>query len=277
MNSDLITGLLTRLSQSSNVGFNVFDVMRHGDHEKQISNVFGWLLDAQGTHNLGDTFQQIFVTELNRGRPEEDRFTHGSYLVRQEVNTSDAGDARDIADLVLESDQECLVIENYFTSDGHGHSYDGYLRFAQRGSRRGAVILLCRDEDSSRQTRGWEQASVVTYDRVVASLRRSIDDDLDYRRTHSEPYSFIDQMQRKFGRQRGRGRMNDSEVLDFISGMCATGEAKRYREQSQDLAAKRFADDTANQALEIFSEGRELLQRIKGRLKRFCEHICNGS
>ena len=41
MTGDLVTELLPILGRSLDVGFNVFDVMHHGTHEKQISNVFG--------------------------------------------------------------------------------------------------------------------------------------------------------------------------------------------------------------------------------------------
>lgn len=265
MTDELVTALLPGLGRSSKAGFNVFDVMRHGTHEKQISNVFGWLLDLHGTHELGDLFQRILVDELNRVRADAELHAHGPYLVRQEVNTSGAEDGLDIADLVLESDQERLVIENYFTSDGHGHSYQGYLDFAHRGGRRGAVVLLCRDEDSSRQTGGWEQAPVVTYGKLVTQLRQAMP--ADYARKHPESHSFIGQMHRKF--VAGRGRMDDHDVLAFLTAMCATGEAVRYREQSQEAAALKFADDVANQAIERFGEGRELLQRIKGRLRNY--------
>ena len=64
----------------------------------------------------------------------------------------------DIADLVLESDAVVLVVENYFTSDGHGHRYDGYLKHSLRDGRQGGVVLLCRDQDGSSQTEGWENA-----------------------------------------------------------------------------------------------------------------------
>ena len=59
---DLVTQLLPLLGRSLKAGFNVFDVMRHGSHEKQISNVFGWLLDPEATHELGDLFQRISST-----------------------------------------------------------------------------------------------------------------------------------------------------------------------------------------------------------------------
>jgi hypothetical protein len=60
-----------------------------------------------------------------------------------------------------------IVVENYFTSDGHGHNYDGYLGLSQRDGRRGAVVLLCADEDSPLQAAGQENASVVTYGRLL--------------------------------------------------------------------------------------------------------------
>ena len=145
--------------------FNVFDVMHHGTHEKQISNVFGWLLDTEGTHHLGDTFLRIFIEEVNRGLVGREPFAAAAYLVLQEVNTSDAGDAEDIADLVLKNDDAVIVVENYFTSDGHGHSYDGYLRFSQRDGRRGAVVLLCAD-------RGQLAANEGVGERVRCHLRQ---------------------------------------------------------------------------------------------------------
>lgn len=269
MTDDFATGLLPSLARSSKAGFNVFDVMRHGTHEKQISNVFGWLLDAEGSHNLGNLFQRIFVEEYNRGRTDQELFAQGPYLVRQEVNTSGAENGQDIADLVLENGEERLVIENYFSSDGHGHRYDRYLEYAQRDGRRGAVALLCRNEDSSLQTEGWEQAPVVTYGKVVTELLQRVSS--DYRQKHPESYSLIDQMYRKF--VKGGGRMEEHEVLEFLTVMCATGEAARYRELSQDAAARKFADDVANQAVERFGEGRELLQRLKGRLNAYCERV----
>lgn len=39
MPSCLINRLLPGLGSASRAAFNVFDVMRHGSHEKQISNV----------------------------------------------------------------------------------------------------------------------------------------------------------------------------------------------------------------------------------------------
>jgi hypothetical protein len=53
------------------------------------------LLDVDGTHKLGDAFLLIFIDEVNRGLPirEADHVEsvpHGSYGVRQEVNTAEA-------------------------------------------------------------------------------------------------------------------------------------------------------------------------------------------
>ncbi len=60
-----VIGLVPSLSRSLAAQFNVFRVMRHGTHEKQFSNVFAWLLDADGTHELGDRVQRIFLELVN--------------------------------------------------------------------------------------------------------------------------------------------------------------------------------------------------------------------
>ncbi len=62
---DLVARFLPVLQSSTDQGFNVFNVMHHGTHEKQISNVFRWLLEPEGSHHLGDTFLRIFIDELN--------------------------------------------------------------------------------------------------------------------------------------------------------------------------------------------------------------------
>src|SRR3954451_20618250 len=66
----MVTALVSSLSRSLAEQFNVFRVMHHGTHETQLSNVFAWLLRADGTHGLGDDFQRIFVGCVNRGLPE---------------------------------------------------------------------------------------------------------------------------------------------------------------------------------------------------------------
>lgn len=125
--------------------------MHHGTHEKQLSNVFGWLLDTQASHGLGNAFLRIFIEEVNRGLVVGEALPIVDSLVLQEVNTAGADEpVQDIADLVLINDQAVIVVENYFTSDGHGHSYDRYLQYGQRRSNRGSgVVLLCQDRDSS--------------------------------------------------------------------------------------------------------------------------------
>lgn len=268
--ADLTTALLPTLGRSTDLQFNVFDVMHHGTHEKQLSNVFGWLLDTQGTHHLEDRFLRIFIEEVNRDLPESGQFAATDYLVLQEVNTAlGTGQAPDISDLVLMNDEAVIVVENYYTSDGHGHNYAGYLSHSRRDGRQGAVVLLCEDYDSARQTQGWEEASVVTYGKLLDRLWQSVSSDHQYQRKHPEPYSFIDQMYRKF--VKGSGPMEDQQVLDFVVAMCATGEARRYGEQQHDSASERFANEVAQQARERFSEGRELLMRVKHRLTNYCD------
>ncbi len=263
---DLAAELLPILGRSLERSFNVFDVMHHGTHEKQIANVFGWLLDVGGTHNLRDRFLRIFIDEVNAassGSP----IPHEKYRVRQEVNTGLVGDQADIADLVLEGPSAVLVVENYFTSDGHGHSYEGYLAFSGREGKQGAVVLLCRDEDRSRQSLGWENAVVLTYSRLIDLLRDAVDGDVRYQRKNSHAYTFIRQMHHKSVSE--GGLVGEQDVLRFVTAMCDTGEAGGYRTLRRDEAAEQFASDLAVQARERFEEGREILQRIKGLLRGF--------
>jgi hypothetical protein len=63
----MVTRLLPVLAQKQRDEFNVFDVMRYGGHEKQLSDLFAWLLDPDGTHKLGDAFLRIFIDEVNQG------------------------------------------------------------------------------------------------------------------------------------------------------------------------------------------------------------------
>src|SRR5690625_3189054 len=124
----MVTALVPSLSRSLAEQFNVFRVMHHGTHEKQLSNVFAWLLNSQGTHGLGDTFQQIFVEQVNQGLADGERLPTRGYEVVQEVDTSGSEDLEgDIADIVLISERASIVVEHYERSDGHGHGYERYL------------------------------------------------------------------------------------------------------------------------------------------------------
>lgn len=245
MSGELVTRLLPVRGRSLDQGFNVFDVMHHGMHEKQLSNVLRWLLERGGSHGLEGTFARIFIDEVNCGLIDQEPFdTSANYRVRQEVDTSDRGAPGDIADIVLASDTAALVVENYYTSDGHGHSYSGYLRYGQQGGRRAAVVMLCSDEDRGLLTQGWESASVVTYQALVERLRVVIDRGRAYKREFPEPYSLIEQLHRKFGR--GEAHMSDRDVLDFVVAMCDAGESGRYGHRNIDSVAERFATDLAD-------------------------------
>ncbi len=267
----LVIQLLPVLAKKRQEDFNVFDVMRYAGYEKQLSDVFAWLLDADGTHKLGDAFLRIFIDDVNRGIPirEADHVQsvpHGSYGVRQEVNTAEAGAGGDIADLILEDEKTVLVVENFYTSSGHGHSYAGYLSFGKRGGKRSVVVLLCETQNSAEQSDGWEEASVVTYSSLVNSLMNHVAGDARYKRDCAAQYLFSDQMHKRFVKGR---KMNDDALIDFIEAMCRTGEAGRYGWIPVENAAVQFADHAREQAKAQFDESREMLQRVKAALRSY--------
>ncbi|MBH0110622.1 PD-(D/E)XK nuclease family protein [Salinibacterium sp. NG22] len=248
----------------------MFDVMHHGTHEKQLSNVFGWLLDAGGSHNLGDLFLGIFIDEINTSRvKDKPLFPRQGYLVRQEVNTTRMDEVADIADIVIDNDEFRVVVENFHSSDGHGHDFEQYSRYSVNEGRIGAVVLLCRDEDRSRLTDGWEEAHVLTYSGLLTQLYQSVDGDAPYRRENPDVVSFIEQMHRKFSTE--AGIVGDREVLKFLQVMTEAGEGVRFRKTPHEQAAEEFASDLATQARQRYLEARQLLQRIKNLLRSFAD------
>lgn len=245
--------------------------MRHGTWEKQLSNVFAWLLDAEGTHRLGDAFQRIFIDEV-RGRPVD--VQHGgeeAFSVRQEVDVSPAGDRSDIADIVLESHETCFVVENFLTSDGHEHVFENYQGFGDAGGRSGVVVMLCQIEIPSALKRsGWKNASVVTYRVLLDRLQRHIDADAGFRLTWPEQCVFLDHLHHRFV---GGRRVNDESLIDFLDAMCRTGEAERFQGNGQDDAALRFGDRLREEAVRQYGESLELAKDLKRKLKAYCAEI----
>lgn len=224
MAHDLVNAMVPVLGRSLDPTFNVFDVMHHGLHEKQVSDVSAWLLGREGTHGLGDRFVRIFV-EAVKADPQtaEALPADDVYWVRQEVDTSDLEEGADIADLVLESDASVLVIGNYFTSDGHGHGYERYLAHGERSGKRARVVLMCGKIQSHLLTNGWDRAAVVTYGGVVDRLYGELSEDRRYRKAHPEAFAFIEPIHRKFTQR--AGPVDESNALDFVVAMCESARS----------------------------------------------------
>jgi len=278
MHDQLVTRILPILAKRSEDEFNIFNVMHHGTHEKQFSNVFAWLLDANGTHKLGDAFQQMFVDEINGGLGDQ-HIPPGKYRVQQEVNTSDAKEPPDIADLVLEGNTgTVLVVENYYISSGHGHSYKGYRKYGDDLGRsidvnegKGVVVMLCELVNKDElEGSGWGEAVVVTYANLVKRLVNHVESDEGYKRANHSQCTFFQHMHSRFGEGR---RMGDDDLSEFINAMCASGEARRFGFRPIDKAGSDFGDDLKKQAESRFIESREFLQRVKSRLKNYGPHL----
>lgn len=272
MSDQLLQVLIPMLTDRPKRRFNVFEVMRHGTHEKQLSNVFAWLLDAEGTHGLGEAFQRIFLAEVNRrlrllGR---DAIAEDSYGVRQEVNTSVPGEGEDIADIVLDGAQTTIVVENYFTSDGHGHGYRTYLGFGARQTGNSVVVLLCEHEIRSALADGWEQAPVVLYSMLMEELLAYVRQHRGYRDEHIEQYHFIENMHRHFT-NRMAVSMNRDGLVSFVDAMCRGGEADVFGQTRSDEAARQLGDRLREEAIQRFGESRELLGKAKQILRSYCE------
>nr|WP_242630352.1 PD-(D/E)XK nuclease family protein [Kocuria rosea] len=273
--SGFVTALVPMLSRSLAEEFNVFRVMHHGTHEKQLSNVFAWLLAADATHALGDAFQRIFLKRINAGLPIDKQLPCTGYRVVQEVDTRGDEEAAggqvgmDIADIVLSRQDAAVVIENYGTSDGHGHDYHRYLAHAVGPGRAAAVVLLCHRRAAHRQRDGWEKGVVVTYAEVLRDLRAHVARDPSWCRRHPEQLFFIQQMIDHF--VEGPAAVNLDDQISFIQAMCETGESARYGYRPQDRATQEFADLVAEHARRQLEDSRKTLAEVKAGLRSFAQ------
>lgn len=269
---DFVTSLLPALSRSLAEQFNIFRVMHHGTHEKQLSNVFAWLLTPDSTHQLGDTFQRIFLERVNATLPSDGQMPALGYRVVQEVVTrGDEGVAgetdKDIADIVLSRPDAAIVVENYGTSDGHGHSYQRYLAHGTAGGRPATVVLLCHRREAHLQRDGWEKAVVVTYAEVLTDLQSHVDRDRLWCQQHPDQLFFIRQMVQQF--VEGPAAVNVDDQISFIKAMCETGESARYGHRPRDRVTQEFADLVAEHARRQFEESLKALAKVKGGLRSF--------
>lgn len=252
--------------------FNVFDVMHHGTHEKQLSNVFAWLLKADGTHGLGSAFQRIFVEEVNLRLGEKGRepIPDQAFGVRQETNTAPVGEPADIADIVLDGDDTTIVIENYGAPDGHEHSYQGYLAYGASQTENSVVLLLCESDLGGNLVNGWENAPVVPYAALLDRVNEHIQQLPKYRSEYVEQYYFIENMHRHFT-NRTALTMDREGLMQFVDALCRGGEAERFGQKHQDAVARQLADQLREEAIQRYSEGRELLGMAKTILRDYCD------
>lgn len=266
----MVTTLVLSLTRSMGEPFNVFRVMHHGTHEKQLSNVFAWLLSVDGTHQLGETFQRLFIEQVNQSLPATAQFPVSGYRVAQEVDTSGRdGLGRDIADIVLSSASSSIVVENYEASDGHGHDYHQYLAYGAAGGKQSVVVLLCARHESHLQAEGWEHAVVVTYAALLESLSAHVSADSAWQEAHPPQYFFIQEFIQHF--TEGASTVSIEDRIEFISTMCETGESARYGHRPQEKAGQDFADIVAQHAKRQFEEGRRTLAAIKQALRRYAK------
>ena len=265
-----VTRLVPSLSRSLAAQFNVFRVMRHGTHEKQLSNVFAWLLDAGATHELGDIVQRIFLELVSSSPTVGTALPTSGYTVTQEVDTSGLEKpGKDIADIVLTGPNACVVVENYGTSDGHEHDYDSYLEYGRLRAENAVVVLLCARHEPHLQTKGWQKATVVTYADLLGGLQSAVQSDRGWKSDHPQQHSFLHQLFQHF--LKGPAALDLDDRIAFLTTMCETGESARYGHRPQDVAAQEFAELVAQHARRQFDEGRQILSNLKRTLRTLAE------
>ena len=106
--------------------FNVFDVLKISRNEIRHSNVLGWLLDASGSHMLGDYFLSRVIRSilLNDDLNKYDKAKISlldlySFKIYREQNNIDLL-------LVSEKEKVVIVIENKVGSSEHSNQLNRY-------------------------------------------------------------------------------------------------------------------------------------------------------
>lgn len=268
----MVTALVPTMSRSLSEQFNVFRVMRHGTHEKQLSNVFAWLLRDDATHHLDDAFQRILLARVNSALSPEEQLPIAGFRVLQEVDTTTAADpSKDIADIVLLRDDAAVMIENFETSDGHGHDYESYLAYGSANGRRSVVVMLCGRQERQRLSLGWEDAVVVTYAEVLDDLRTHLDANRRWRADNPRQDAFINELVDHF--VEGPQAMTLHDQLTFIKTMCETGESARYGRRPMTSTAEEFAAQVALHAQRQFEDSRSTLGAVKRALREHAARV----
>jgi hypothetical protein len=209
---------------------------------------------------------------VNRQLDEKGRepIVDQAFGVRQEQNTAPVGEPADIADIVLDGDDTTIVIENYGVPDGHEHDYQGYLDYGASQTQNSVVVLLCESGLGGALVKGWENAPVVLYATLLDRVYEHIQPLPKYRSEYVEQYYFIENMHRHFT-NRTALTMDREGLMQFVDALCRAGEAERFGQKHQDAVARQLADQLREEAIQRYSEGRELLGMAKTILRNYCD------
>jgi len=215
-----------------------------------------------------NTLVTALLPSLSRSLAEQfivfrEQLPPAGYRVAQEVMTAGEVGAVDAAS----ADIADIVIENFGTSDGHGHDYWRYLAHGTDGGRPTAVVLLCLRRVPHLQRDGWEEAVVVTYAELLRALRAHIDADRRWRRNHPDQHSLIRQLDEHF--VEGPAAVNLEDTITFLTTMCETGESARYGHRPRDVAEQEFADLVAEHARRQLIDSRTVLATTKRSLRAY--------
>lgn len=264
MSTGLAAALIPHLVRADEEAFNIFRVLHHGTHEKQLSNLFAWLLNPTGSHGLGDLGVRAFV-DIVRTRQQLDLAQPlGRVQVFQEIGVRERAD---IADILVLTDTTAFVIENYGTSDGHGHSYEDYVRHGERYRDESVAVLLCARHEAGRQTKGWEKAPVVTYREWIASVAASIPMNFSTRRPAQ--HWLLAQMDDYFV----KGVRTMKETHDLVALMAALADRGLDAVYRSPQGAEELMRVLAAEVEDSFTASRDLLQDVKAKLKRYCDRV----
>ena len=156
------------LAAASGENFNLFEILgRQTDEVRTHSAILAELLDPNGSHRQGAVFAQRFLERLDMGDvvAEDTR-------VRREVAI--AGDSR--ADILIETDEACIVIENKIHAGDQPKQLERYHEYAVRSPTAKVLYLTLLGVEPSADSLGQLSVEAVTRISYKEHVVRWLDD-----------------------------------------------------------------------------------------------------
>jgi hypothetical protein len=153
---------------------NIFEILQISNTEIRHSNFISWLLDANGSHGLGDTFSKRFLREIF----SDDKAKKVTQLDVEGLDFSNIEIRREWRniDLLVILDDIVICIENKVLSKEHSNQLSKYKRiieeqFPRKNYRQIFVYLTPYGDESNSET---DTYSFVSYDAIIDILTRII-------------------------------------------------------------------------------------------------------
>ncbi len=145
---------------------NIFNILKIEKRETLHSNFLAWLLDPNGSHNLGEFFLKEFLKkafEQSNNSQNIDSLNFTNALVKREDNHIDIS-------ILDDSNKWFIVIENKIYSKENGSQLNNYEEHAQKEYPNHLKKLIFLTATKTKPTNS--KYTIISYDDIVTILKK---------------------------------------------------------------------------------------------------------